>query len=179
VIKTAWIKDPELAELLESDVSRIRNRNLAALTRIVERCARIKADYVERDEFDRLGIRAELNFGHTFGHAIETATDYGDLYRHGEAVSVGMLAAGDLARHLGMVDEAYGARLENVIARYGLPTRIRGCGERDILAALRLDKKNIHGAHRLILPRAAGEVAVVDGVEDGVIIETIRGRMEV
>jgi len=178
VIKTAWIKDPELADLVEKEVPRVRNRNAQLLARIVERCAKIKAGYVEQDEFDRSGVRAELNFGHTIGHALEAATGYGKQYRHGEAVAVGVLVASDLARRLGMVDEAFVPRLEHVLERYGLPTRFRGCGEKDLVAALRLDKKNIHGTHRFVLPRAVGEMTVVENVGEGLIVDVIRGRME-
>lgn len=178
VIKTAWIKDAELADYLEKQARRIRHRHVETFCRIVEQCAQIKARYVEQDEFDRTGIRAELNFGHTIGHALEAATGYGDLYRHGEAVAVGMLAAADMARNLRMIDEAYVSRLQQTIGRFELPTAIRGCDEKQLFAALRLDKKNISGAHRFVLPRAVGEVTVVDNVEDGLILEVIRGRME-
>jgi len=177
VVKTAWIRDPELAGWLEKEAGPIRNRSVKRLTHIVERCAAIKAGYVERDEFDRTGIRAELNFGHTIGHAIEAATSYGDVFRHGEAVSAGMMCAAELGRRLGMVDDAYVERLEAILLRYGLPTRITGATEKDIFAAMRLDKKNIHGANRFVLPKRVGEVTVVDDIEDGVILEVLRSRM--
>jgi 3-dehydroquinate synthase len=178
VIKTAWIRDAELAAWIEKEANGLKSRNIKRLTHIVERCAAIKAEYVEKDEFDRTGIRAHLNFGHTIGHAIEAATAYGDLYRHGEAVSVGMVCAAEIGRRLGMVHDDYLERLTGVLRRFGLPTRVTGANEKDILAAMRLDKKNIHGAHRFVLPRSVGEVEVVDDIEDGVILEVVRSRMK-
>ena len=105
VVKYGVILDAEFFAYLEQHVDAINGRDAAVLTQIVERCCRLKADVVEKDEREETGLRAVLNYGHTFCHALEAATGYGQLL-HGEGVAIGMLCASRLAERLGRVDAA-------------------------------------------------------------------------
>jgi len=123
---------------------------------IVARCVTLKAAVVERDELDKLGIRNVLNFGHTIGHALELSADY--ALTHGEAISVGMVAATKLAVHLGLCDTAFQSRLEALLCEAGLPLTHPGHPElfEPMLKALQLDKKFRNGRNLFVLPTAPG-----------------------
>jgi len=158
VIKYGVIADAALFDQLESRVAEIRARTPEALEKIIQRCCEIKADVVQRDELDQ-DVRAILNFGHTFGHAIEAATGY-RVYRHGEAVAIGMALACNLAVALGMFDREQATRVHNVLGMYGLP---RLPNHVDIDRAIRLlshDKKSRGGRPRFILPTQIGQVVI-------------------
>jgi 3-dehydroquinate synthase len=173
VIKYGVIRDPGLYTLLESEKPRILRRDFATWADVIERCVAIKARYVEQDEFDRRGIRAHLNFGHTVGHAWEAALAYGDEIRHGEAVAVGMIAAARIAVRMGLADTSLADGIEEMVLSYGLPNRISGADVDGILMALRLDKKNVSGSHRFVLPRSLGSVEIVEGIEERLIREVV------
>ena len=132
-----------------------------------------------RDPLER-GERALLNFGHTFGHAIETEQGYGsphnDNLNHGEAVAVGMVLAARLSAALGMADTADTDRLAGLLKVYGLPTTIpAGLAPGSLLARMRLDKKNLAGRLRLVLWRGVGHAEVVAEVDENRVLAVLSG----
>jgi 3-dehydroquinate synthase len=144
------------------------------LEEIVWRCCRLKAEVVARDEREEEGHRMILNFGHTVGHALEALTGYRD-WRHGEAVAVGMVAAGRLAVRLGLWTAAEAERLEALLRAFGLPVRLPPGPEPEaIVAAMHRDKKVVGGSLTLVLPRRLGEVEVVRGVPEEQVLAALR-----
>ncbi len=168
VIKYGAIGDPAFFVWLETHVDRLLARDLDALNEAIAVSCRHKAGVVARDERE-LGERALLNFGHTFGHAIEVEAGYGEIL-HGEAVAIGMLLAARLSSTLGLADADDANRLQTLLERFGLPTRIpSGHSSSRLLERMRLDKKSVSGALRLILWRGIGKAEVVAGVDDALI----------
>ncbi|MGH8152340.1 MAG: 3-dehydroquinate synthase [Rhodanobacteraceae bacterium] len=164
VVKTACIGDAGFFAWLEAHAHALLARDEAALTHAIATCCRFKAGVVERDEREA-GERALLNFGHTFGHALEAETGYTTLL-HGEAVAIGMLLAAGLSTRIGMADAGDRERLHALLARIGLPTSLpAGLAADALLAHMRLDKKNRGGALRLILWRGIGRAEIVGDVE--------------
>lgn len=161
VIKYGIIYDSHFFTWLEQNLDRVLNLDPAALIHVVAVSCRIKAAVVEEDEREQ-GRRAILNYGHTVGHAVETLTDY-QKYRHGEAVAMGMAVAARLAVNLGQLDPGAAHKIEELLKRAGLPTRIPVRMEsREILAAMARDKKAYHGRITFILPRSIGAVTTDD-----------------
>jgi 3-dehydroquinate synthase len=168
VVKTACIGDAEFFAWLEDHADALLARDSGALTHTIATCCRFKAGVVERDEREQ-GERALLNFGHTFGHALETETGYGSLL-HGEAVAIGMLLAAKLSTRLGMADAADADRLHALLQRLGLPTAVPpGTDAESLLARMRLDKKNRAGSLRLILWRGIGRAEIVGNVDSAAV----------
>jgi len=132
----------------------------SALAHAIRRSCEIKAEIVAEDEREH-GRRALLNLGHTFGHAIETATGYGE-WLHGEAVGAGMLMAADLSSRLGWLDAADVERVRALLVRAGLPTQAPPIGARRAFELMGMDKKVLAGRIRLVLMRRIGE-GVVEG----------------
>ena len=166
VVKYGMILDGEFFAWLETNAAAIVAREPAAIVHIVRRSAELKAHVVERDEREQTGLRACLNYGHTFAHAFETATGYGTLL-HGEAVSLGMVAAARLACGLGRIDEAIVDRQHRLLEQFGLPVvtdRLAGISDETLLAIMARDKKTLNGQLRFVLPDRIGLVALVDGV---------------
>lgn len=143
----------------------------AELIEIVERCSRLKLDIVERDETERTGVRAILNFGHTLGHAIEAAS--GLEGRHGEAVAVGIAAAARLSERMGMLDKASVGRIEKLLTRYDLPVRRSGLKPERLLNAMRFDKKVDHGQVRWVLLDGLGHGVTNCSVEAALLNEVL------
>lgn len=159
VIKYGVLADKALFALLEKQVSALA-RSPAILANVIARCAAIKAGVVSRDERETKGLREILNFGHTLGHAIETVTHY-ERYKHGEAVAIGMCAAGFISRILNLWSEDDKDRMEDLIAAAGLPIRLAvKLPEAKILEALARDKKVSAGELRYVLPVKIGKVIV-------------------
>jgi 3-dehydroquinate synthase len=156
VIKHGVIADAALFEYLEGASAGVLRGDLDALRTPVLRSCEIKAAVVAEDEHEH-GRRADLNYGHTFGHAIETASHY-ERFLHGEAVALGMCAAGALARNLGLVDEAFVSRQEACIAAYGLPVRWPEMPVDETLAAMKSDKKARAGTLKFVLATRMGAV---------------------
>ena len=128
---------------------------------IVLENARIKAEIVEKDEKD-LGLRAILNYGHTVGHGIESASDF--KVEHGEAVAIGMLAAAKISSKLGILNKNELLSLKSLIQRAGLPTRIPNLKVDKITQAIKHDKKILMGKIRFVLPKSLGKVFITDEV---------------
>ena len=161
-IKAGVIYDARLFRYLETNAEILldpaSSGHVAAITRVVAASVRVKADVVSKDERES-GLRMILNFGHTLGHAIETATGYGTLL-HGEAVAWGSIAATHLARGRGMLSPGNAVRIEALILRYGPLPRFKGSAEK-LVALTAKDKKNRGGKLSFILPTAIGKVEIV------------------
>ncbi|MDZ4812421.1 MAG: 3-dehydroquinate synthase [Pseudomonadota bacterium] len=174
VIKYAAIGDGSFMDWLEVHADALLAREANALQFSIETSVRHKARVVQADEHER-GERALLNFGHTFGHALEAATGY-QRFLHGEAVAIGMLTAARLSTALGMAASQDADRLQSLLQRIGLPTRIPDdLGAAELLALMQLDKKVESGKLRLILWRGIGRAQIVAGVSDADIRATLQG----
>ena len=175
VVKYGVILDAEFFAFLESSIEEINNRDADTLRQIVERCCRLKADVVQQDERETSGRRAVLNYGHTFGHALEAATDYTGLL-HGEAVAIGMACASRLAERLGRVDAECTGRQEALLEALGLATGVpEDLDPEELVRLMWRDKKVKEGKLRFILPSKIGRVEFVDGPEEDLILEAIQG----
>jgi len=167
IIKYGVIRDADLFSRLERDRREIFGFG-PALGEIVVRSCEIKADVVRRDEREG-GLRAILNYGHSFGHAIETLTGYTE-YLHGEAVAIGMCVAAEVAARTRRLARRHVTRIRRLVQDYGLPWAVpAGLSAEAVLEAMRLDKKNVGDALRLVLPLDIGRVEIVDGVPEAVI----------
>jgi len=178
VIKYGVIKDRQLFAFLEKKYSDILRRDKASLEFVVSRSSRIKAKIVERDELDRTGLRAILNYGHTVGHAVESASSYSSRYNHGESVAIGMAVACDIASKLKLTSPAVSERIKALIKKTGLPTKITALSLSKICGSLAHDKKFVRGKSRLVLPVSIGKVRIVDGVPDKIISEAIKKNLK-
>ncbi|HMN76207.1 MAG TPA: 3-dehydroquinate synthase [Burkholderiaceae bacterium] len=158
VIKYGPIADDAFLGWLEANIDALRALDAEALAHAVRRSCEIKAGVVAQDEREG-GLRAILNFGHTFGHAIETGLGYGE-WLHGEGVGCGMVMAADLSVRLGLIDAAYAKRLARLIERAGLPTVGPALGAERYLALMRGDKKAEDGAIRFVVIDAPGRASV-------------------
>jgi 3-dehydroquinate synthase len=158
VIKYGIIYDAVLFERLERDLPRLIKRDSNTLTEVIARCCEIKADVVGQDETET-GLRAILNFGHTIGHAIENISGYGK-YLHGEAISIGQVAAAKISAGLLDLSREDVERITTLFQAAALPTCIKltAVQRKRLLAAMRLDKKVSAGEIKFVLARAIGEV---------------------
>jgi 3-dehydroquinate synthase len=158
VIKYGIIFDAKLFARLERDLPKILQRDAGTLSEIIARCCEIKAEIVSQDETET-GPRAILNFGHTIGHAIENSFGYGK-FLHGEAISIGQVAAAKLSQNtLGLPNRDVD-RIEKLFKRVGLPTRIiiTSAQRRKLFAAILLDKKVSGGEIKFVLAKKIGKV---------------------
>jgi 3-dehydroquinate synthase len=174
VIKYGLIVDRDFFEWLESHAEKLLARDTRALTHAIKRSCEIKADIVARDEHER-GDRALLNLGHTFGHAIESATNY-TTWLHGEAVGAGMLLAADVSQRLGWVSAADVERVERVLRKFGLRTDVSSLSAATLAENMKIDKKVAAGRIRLVLLKAIGKSVVTGDYEDAALRETLRAR---
>lgn len=173
VIKYGVIADRGLFGFLERNLEKILDLDESALDFIVSRSSAIKADIVSRDEFDRKKIRAALNFGHTLGHAIETASGYAG-YSHGQAVAIGMVIATNISLALGILPAPEASRIIALIENFGLPVRIKkGLDLSDIFDSHKHDKK-FAGTNLFVLPSRIGHARIVEGVPDHVIRRALK-----
>ena len=170
VVKYGVIMDADFFGLLESHTKEIRERDASILSRIIARCCELKAQVVKEDELETSGRRAILNYGHTFGHAIENVFGYGK-YLHGEAISIGMHCAAKLANKLGLVNDDFVDRQLRLLSQFDLPTTISDTNVNDLVAAMHRDKKVHQGTLRLILPTKLGHVKFVDSPGDDELAE--------
>ncbi len=172
VIKYGLIRDPEFFAWLEAHMDRLLARDPAALAEAIERSCRNKAEVVAADEREA-GVRAILNLGHTFGHAIETGMGYG-AWLHGEAVAAGMVMAADLSSRLGWLKESDVARIRALIGRARLPVQappmLTAAQFRSLMS---VDKKVLAGKLRLVLLKSIGEAVVTGDVPAAALDETL------
>lgn len=172
VIKYGLIRDFSLFVWLESNIEKILERDQGSLNYIIERSCRNKAEIVAADEKES-GIRAILNFGHTFGHAIETGAGYGK-YLHGEAVAIGACQAADLSRRAGLLSDVDVTRVISLFKKAGLPTKPpENIEAQDFINLMAVDKKNVDGNIRFILLKKIGEATLPTEVERTILLETL------
>ncbi len=158
VIKYGIIYDAKFFKRLERDLPKILNREPKSLAAVIARCCEIKAEVVGQDETES-GLRAILNFGHTIGHAIENISGYGK-YLHGEAISIGQIAAAELSAKVLGLPAGDVMRIRNLFQRAGLPTQLKlsGVQRKKLFAAMSLDKKVSAGEVKFVLAEQIGKV---------------------
>jgi 3-dehydroquinate synthase len=178
IIKYGIIKSPGLFSFLEKNYEKVFKGDERIFTRVVSICGRIKADVVEKDEYDTKNTRVILNLGHTIGHAIESAGRYGSAYSHGHAVALGMLAASYMSVRLKLINEKTYLRIKELIKNTGLPYTLKGLCVKDILAAQEHDKKFIHGKNRFVLPAAIGKTVVKENIPISLVESSIKSLYE-
>jgi 3-dehydroquinate synthase len=176
VVKYGVILDAPFFEQLEASAAAIRAREPGRLAGVVSRCCRLKADVVERDEYETTGLRAVLNYGHTFAHAFETLSGYGALL-HGEAVSIGMTCAAVLAERVSLIGTDLVTRQTKLLHAVGLPSAIPTAWPADeLIAVMRRDKKAVSGRLRFILPTRLGEVKLFDDVPEPLVRDVLAAK---
>jgi 3-dehydroquinate synthase len=173
VVKYGVILDAEFFSWLEENAEFLLLRKPAAIAHVVARCCRLKADVVEKDEREETGLRKVLNYGHTFAHAFESVAGYG-AWLHGEAVSAGMVCAARLAERGKLAKPQIAERQAALLTRFGLPIARNGEWRvDDLLAAMRLDKKNVGGQLRFVLPTRIGRVKTFKNVPEKLVREIL------
>ncbi|HWX80068.1 MAG TPA: 3-dehydroquinate synthase [Steroidobacteraceae bacterium] len=176
VIKYGCVWDPLLFEWLDRNVAKLLARDAETLKYAIGRSCEIKATVVARDEREH-DLRAILNFGHTFGHAIEAATAY-EKYLHGEAVGIGMLIAADLSLRLGLIDAALKERVRDILARTGLPIQAPRIGAAKAFELMQMDKKVVAGAVRVVLLEKLGRAIITDQYSKAALDATLKEYFE-
>ena len=171
IIKHGAIADTAYLAEVERDMPLLFARDEQALYRAVRRSCEIKADVVAKDEKEG-GLRAILNFGHTFGHAIEAGMGYGQWY-HGEAVGCGMVMAADVCQRLGRLSELEAQRIKTAVLAARLPVEPPCLGEQTYLDLMAVDKKASGGSVKYVLLKGLGS-AETSTVDDAVIVESLR-----
>lgn len=177
VIKHGIIADEELFAYLESNADKILAGDVEAMRYPVQRSCEIKAAIVAEDEREH-GVRANLNYGHTFGHGIEAASKY-TKFLHGEAIALGMRAAAGLARDLGLVDSTFEQRHNACLTKYALPETWPGMPIDDVVAAMRRDKKSRAGKMQFVVADAMGHVVHRTDIDEAQVrkaLERVQGN---
>jgi len=172
VIKYGLICDAAFFAWLEAHMDELLAGDPAALAYVIQRSCSIKAEIVGRDEREQ-GDRALLNLGHTFGHAIESATGY-TQFLHGEGVGAGLLIAASMSRECGLLSADDVTRVRNLVARTGLPTHIDTVSPQAALEHMRIDKKVQRGRIRLILMRKIGDSFITADYSEAALERTLR-----
>jgi 3-dehydroquinate synthase len=178
VVKYGVILDAEFFAFLEQPetVPRMLRGNPAVVERVVRRCCELKARVVEQDEREETGLRAILNYGHTFAHAFETAAGYGG-WLHGEAVAAGVVCASRLAERQGLIPGDITERQIALLRACGLPTAPEHWSIDALIDTMGKDKKVLAGRLRFILPRRLGEVALFDDIAESEVRQVLEEAM--
>ena len=172
VIKYGLIDDPDFFTWLEENISDLRRREPSILAEAIERSCQDKADVVAQDELEQ-GVRALLNLGHTFGHAIETGMGYGN-FLHGEGVAVGMVMAADLSQRMGWISEEDVTRIKQLLIAAGLPISVpQGMTAEQFMTLMSVDKKVQDGHIRLVLLHGIGQAVMSDDYSADKLAETL------
>lgn len=174
VIKYGLIRDPEFFEWLEGNIDKLKGRDPQALAYAIERSCHNKAEIVAQDERET-GVRALLNLGHTFGHAIEAGLGFGK-WLHGEAVAAGTVLAAILSQRMGLITRHDVERMVDILARAGLPTSAPELGTERYMELMGHDKKVEGGKIRFILLRGIGDAFIADRVPEDALAETLHSR---
>ncbi|QDT52827.1 3-dehydroquinate synthase [Caulifigura coniformis] len=175
VVKYGVILDADFFGWLEQNAEALLEQQPGPLRHAIARSCQLKAMVVEQDEFERTGLRAALNYGHTYAHAFEALAGYGELL-HGEAVSIGMVCASRLAERLGRIPAEMTARQIELLKRCELPVaipenlKVRGP---ELVECMRLDKKSVAGKLRFVLPTKLGHVELVEGIDEAEVLAVI------
>lgn len=175
VIKYAVIWDKEFFAYLEKNLDKVKLLKEGVIEVIVFKSARIKAEIIAKDERD-FGLRNILNYGHTVGHAIESASDF--QVEHGQAVAIGMVAEGRIANKLGIFSKDELIRLKNLIQRADLPIKVPNLNVAKVIEAMKHDKKIRQGKIRLVLPKCIGNVFISDEVSLSLIEQVLVAENE-
>jgi 3-dehydroquinate synthase len=175
IIKCGIIRDPKLFLLLDECAPAVKAHHPAVVDRIVADAVRIKAEVVSADEREG-DLRRILNFGHTVGHALEAETQY-ERFLHGEAVAFGMRAATALAEKAVGLPPADRAAIDRVIESYGPIPSTSGIAATRLAARLQSDKKTVQGKVHFVLPVKIGEVQIVSGIDDRLVLESIEATL--
>jgi shikimate kinase/3-dehydroquinate synthase len=171
IVKYGMILDAELFEMLEEHISSWHARDATLLTKIIARCIRLKMDVVQHDERDG-GLRNLLNYGHTFGHALEVLTDYG-TWLHGEAVAIGMEVAAQIAVTRGLLANEHALRQHKLLCALDLPVRCPSVDTESVLAVMQRDKKVRAGHIRWVLPTRIGHADIYEDIPLTVVRDAI------
>ncbi|HEY6539828.1 MAG TPA: 3-dehydroquinate synthase [Ktedonobacteraceae bacterium] len=171
IIKYAMILDAELFNILEEQTGALLARDARLLPAIIARCMRMKMDIVQRDERDG-GLRNILNYGHTFGHALEAITEYG-TWLHGEAVAIGMEVAVRIAVASDLLSQEDAQRQRNLLQAFGLPVQCAGIDIEVAMQAMQRDKKVRAGMMRWVLATSIGHAEVFSNIDTGMVREAI------
>lgn len=178
VVKYGMIMDNEFFRYLEDHIKEINNLDPGCFTEIIAKCCSLKAQIVIEDEREVSGLRAILNYGHTFAHAIEVIRGFENI-NHGEAVAIGMCMAASLSVADMRLDDAAELRQENLLRALHLPCSIEGVSPSGIYAAMYKDKKAVNGRLRFVLPETVGEVTLVDDeLNKKMVMQAIRNCCE-
>jgi len=173
VIKYGLINDAEFFGWLENNISALRVRDQSALAEAIERSCQDKADLVAQDEREQ-GVRALLNLGHTFGHAIETGMGYGN-FLHGEGVAVGIVMAADLSQRMGWIEQADIERIKDILTTAGLPISVpTGMSSEQFMSLMSVDKKVQDGQIRFVLLKNIGEAVISNNYSAKSLAETLK-----
>lgn len=175
VVKYGVILDAEFFDYLEQNIDGLKSREPAVLRHIIARSCQLKADVVEQDEYERTGLRAVLNYGHTFAHAFEALAGYGELL-HGEAVSIGMLYASLLAEKRGLIEAEVTTRQRTLIEALGMISQLPSGSDfaaDAIIDKMKLDKKTVAGQLRFVLPTRMGHVETFGDVLESTVREVL------
>lgn len=175
VIKYGPIADDNFLDWIDGNLDALLARDKRALAYAVQRSCEIKADVVGQDERES-NLRAILNFGHTFGHAIETGLGFG-TWLHGEAIGCGMVMAAELSVRLGLIQSQYAVRLRALIERAGLPVRGPQLGVARYMELMRLDKKVMAGQMRFVVIESPGR-AIVRNAPDELVMQVLQENTE-
>ncbi len=157
IIKYGVILDPAFFQLLEDNVEKILNKDPDLLGEIIAKCMNLKYEITVEDPYEK-SERAILNWGHTFGHALEKLTDYKE-YTHGEAIAIGMHCAAHLSYQLEMTDQLFVERQKNLIEKFGLPTELPDVNIDALIEQMTQDKKSSNQDIYLVLAKNLGDVA--------------------
>jgi len=176
VIKYGFIMDEPFIRQLRKNMPALYALDSIQVSRAIERCCRLKAKVVAADERDTKDVRAILNFGHTFAHAIETACGY-RRYNHGEAVAIGMACAADLSAKLGIISADDARAVEALITEAQLPVNIEVATARRIFDLMAHDKKTRGGKIRLVLLEKTGKAVVRDAPPAGIVLGILKKRI--
>ena len=164
VIKHALALDLSFVEWLEGNIDRVLTRDRGALAHAVRRCCELKAAIVAADECET-GVRALLNFGHTFGHGIEAAMGYGS-WLHGEAIAAGMVMAAELSKSLALIGSTEVSRVRRLLERAGLPVSGPSLAPERLMELMAGDKKASQGRLRFVVLESVGRAALRSGVDE-------------
>jgi len=175
-VKHGIIRDRDLFAFIATNLGKIIAQDEGCMAELVARNVQIKADVVQEDPFEH-GVRALLNLGHTFGHAIESVTDYG-RYQHGEAVALGIIAAAHVAVCTQRLAEKEFEEITDLLDVIGLPTAFPGIDVEKVFAAMGTDKKVKGGKLRFILPTSIGDAQVVTDVPDALVKQSLEALGE-
>ena len=175
VIKYGVIQDAEFFGYLENNIVGLNERDPAVLRHVVARCCELKASVVKDDEYETTGLRAILNYGHTYAHAFEALAGYGVLL-HGEAVSIGMVCGSRLAKSLGRIGEGEIQRQLALLTAVQLPVKVPQellAKPDEILKCMLLDKKTVAGDLKFVLPDRIGHVETIGGIDTKMIVDCL------